>query len=434
MGCANSKQKRRCRHCQAPYSPVHRSYSMNIEPHRHRTKDPESHHIVALKSSTLGSLKLDDPYREDVVRFGELISTNGGIGGDKKVCNENVAEKESFRIGLIEAKTWSHMMEEKIPKPAPKTPIGTPPGEPETINTWELMEGLEDVTPSRSPINHSRSFSFDVVRSPGQDHTAPLDRPKSRFQESTTAEVDPPKHQPIWLQMSQDDGLNANGFVSEIDPDILLNFRKSFEELSPSHPFHIRPLSSQEKPTETKSEQPYHKERVIVYFTSLRGVRKTYEDCCHVRIILKATGVRIDERDVSMHSGFKDELKELLGEALKQGSGYGLPRVFVGKNCIGGAEEIRRMHEEGKLEKFLEGCERADNNSGDGNTYACEACGNIRFVPCETCSGSCKIFCGDDFEDEEPQQQYETEEGEYGFQRCPDCNENGLIRCPICCD
>jgi glutaredoxin domain-containing cysteine-rich protein 1 len=131
-----------------------------------------------------------------------------------------------------------------------------------------------------------------------------------------------------------------------------------------------------------------------------------------------------------MHSGFKEELRELMREGF---SGGGLPRVFIGRKYVGGAEEIRRMHEEGQLEKLVEGCEMLGDGGGGGVGEACEACGDIRFVPCETCSGSCKIYYeGDDEEQEELEEGEET--GEYGFQSCPDCNENGLIPCPICFD
>ncbi|CAI0388556.1 unnamed protein product [Linum tenue] len=337
MGCVTSKQhKQRCKHCQAPYSPVPRSYSMHvIHPPQYKS---DSYHLVALTSSTLGSLKL------------ETVNDGGQVDSPKS--------QEEFAMGLIEAKTWSKMIEEKIPRVPnhhPKTPIMTPPGEPETINTWELMEGLEEdrfTSPCRLP-NHIRSFSFDIISM----------------------------------------------------------FRKSMQELSPSHPYHLK------KPAKEK-------DRVIVYFTSLRGVRKTYEDSCYVRVILKGAGVRVDERDVSMHSGFKEELKQLLGGC---GGGFSLPRVFIGKKYIGGAEEVRRLHEEGQLEKAVEGCEQAEAEDGGGS---CEACGDIRFVPCETCNGSCKIYYE---EEEEEDEELEDEEEDYGFQRCPDCNENGLIRCPICC-
>ncbi|KAI3505016.1 hypothetical protein L1887_26864 [Cichorium endivia] len=54
---------------------------------------------------------------------------------------------------------------------------------------------------------------------------------------------------------------------------------------------------------------------------------------------------KVGERDVSVHPGFKEELKDLLGG------------IIGGIKCIGGATEIRRLHEDGNLEKALEGCE-----------------------------------------------------------------------------
>ncbi|KAK4790216.1 hypothetical protein SAY86_017520 [Trapa natans] len=333
MGCAGSKQ-RRCEHCKAPYTPGRRSYSMQVEKPPDQVAKSESFHLVALTSSTMGSLKLD------------LSTTNGDL---KKHCTGKKSEviKDQFFQGSVEgAKTWSSMIEAKIPK----TPIKTPDGEPETINAQELMKDLEDISPFRSP-SHLQSFSSDAATiGPSQDNTG-------RIAAST-------------------------------------------------------------------------EERVVLYFTSLRGVRKTYEDCCGVRNILKGAGVRVDERDVSMHLGFKEELKELLG-----GQPALLPRVFVGKRYIGGAEEIRMLHEEGRLEEELKGCERV---IGDGASGECVACGNVRFVPCEKCSGSCKVYNGHDNEGEGGgrgggKKGVHGEGDENGFVRCPECNENGLVRCPLCC-
>lgn len=420
MGCASSKQKR-CRHCKDTISPMPRSYSMHI--HHPPQSKGDTYHVVALTSSTLGSLKLDSTNQND----DDKINVNG-VGHKKADDDDNVnhkhSDKNEFSVGLIEAKTWSNMINEKIPKLVPKTPTRTPPGEPETINAWELMEGLEDTSPFRSPV-HVRSFSFDFVPSPNPMPTAPFDRPKSRFQENGTAS---PK--PMWLQMAHDDDLNLNPVVPDFDPEVISTFRKSLEEFD----HHLQPVDHLKQDLKKANDVIVNnefpscgkaKEKLVVYFTSLRGVRKTYEDCCHVRVILKGLGVRIDERDVSMHSGFKEELKELLKDGF---FGGGLPRVFIGKKYIGAAEEIRRMHEDGQLEKLLECCEKMDDDGGCGGGGACEACGDIRFVPCETCSGSCKIYYEVNEEEEE-----ECKEDEYGFQRCPDCNENGLIRCPICC-
>lgn len=444
MGCASSKQKR-CRHCQCPYSPVPRSYSMHV--HHPPQSKGDSYHVVALTSTTLGSLKLDFNKNQNSRPVDQDRLNDVGDKDDQKVGNhsngdvldkEDKSKSKEFSMGLVEAKEWSNMIEEKIPKVVPKTPVRTPPGEPETINTWELMEGLEDVSPLRSP-NHFRSFSFDIARN---QTAAPFDRPKSKLSENGIAS---PKS--MWLQMENGDGRgeiesNSKSFVSEFDPEVISTFRKSFQELSPAHPFHLRPMGNDscdlsldaldaKKPNGVILDRKCGKEKVVVYFTSLRGVRKTYEDCCHVRVILKTLGVRVDERDVSMHSGFKDELKELLGDGFGRG---GLPRVFVGKKYIGGADDIRQMHEEGQLEKAVEGCEMAEDGAGS-NGGACEACGDIRFVPCETCSGSCKIYYEKEEEEEEGNkgEEWEGEESDYGFQRCPDCNENGLIRCPICC-
>ncbi|KAK9271942.1 hypothetical protein L1049_002309 [Liquidambar formosana] len=436
MGCANSKRSR-CRHCHSPYEPIPRSYSMHV--HHPPQQKGDSYHVVALTSTTLGSLKLESSIDEN----NQLNGDDGIEENNKKNGNENshpITNERSleFSMGVIEAKTWSSMINEKIPKIVPKTPIRTPPGEPETINIWELMEGLEDRSPLR-PLNHIRSFSFDVVRSPTR---APFDRPKSKLQENGTVS---PKT--IWLQIADNDSISKS-IISEFDPEVISTFRKSLQELSPDNPFHLRPLDSEKQEvtdkqledTDTKKVNDivadhkrlsYGKDKVVVYFTSLRGVRKTYEDCCNVRVILKGLGVRVDERDVSLHSGFKEELRDLLGDGF---NGGGLPRVFVGSKYIGGADEIRRLHEDGKLEKVLEGCEMVDGGGGcGGGGGVCEACGDVRFVPCETCSGSCKIYYEGD-EDGEGDGDDGGEEGcEYGFQRCPDCNENGLIRCPICC-
>ncbi|KAJ4823926.1 hypothetical protein Tsubulata_009760 [Turnera subulata] len=492
MGCASSKQKR-CKNCQAPYSPVPRSYSMHVV--HPPQKKGDTCHLVALQSTTLGSLALDPSIQNHHQKNGAIdvatkrdadqkkhtivdVKENGVVnhhhvqkkstigGGDGKengVVNHHIEKstigvgdgkangvvnhhkeeepkkkEDEFTMGLIEAKTWSNMIQEKIPKVVPKTPIMTPPGEPETINTWELMAGLEDTSPIHVSGHRFRSFSFDVSR----DSAPVIDSPKLISQQTLSPIVD----KPIWEQLTDDDAK-----CPEFDPEVISSFRKSLQELSPTHPFYIKPTTDGEKQNPS-SDLPLDvvfdakkangvagrdykcsrgRDKVVVYFTSLRGVRKTYEDCCHVRVILKGLGVRVDERDVSMHSGFKEELKELMGEGYRGG---GLPKVFVGKKYIGGAEEIKRMHEDGQLEKAIEGCEMVDDGGGAGGGGACEACGDIRFVPCETCSGSCKVYYEGDEEEQVELGGSEEGGGEYGFQRCPDCNENGLIRCPICCD
>lgn len=357
MGCTNSREARRDRRRSPAAAAYYRSRSMpvpsSVGSSSRRVSD-SNRHIVALTSSTLGSLRLDDDDDGDEL----MMKVTNDVGKDPN------------------AKSWSEMIESMIPK----TPAKTPP-EPETINAWELMAGLEE---SESEAGAERSSEI----------------------------------------------------VSDFDPDVMSNFRKALDQLSPQHQSLLRqspePIETrfagivkarvtafQEKIDAKRGRRcpPGGEGRVVVYYTSLRGVRRTYEDCWAARAILQGYGVRVDERDVSMHAGFKNELEEVLGG---RGGGGRLPRVFADGVCLGGAEEIRQMHEAGELAEALKGCEAA---AVVGKGGGCEGCGGVRFVPCEKCWGSCKVFV----EEEE-----EEQVGWGGFRRCPDCNENGLVKCPFC--
>jgi glutaredoxin domain-containing cysteine-rich protein 1 len=87
-----------------------------------------------------------------------------------------------------------------------------------------------------------------------------------------------------------------------------------------------------------------------------------------------------------------------------------VPRLFIKGRYIGGIEELAKLHEHGTLSELLEGLPK-DFNGGD----ACDGCGGARFLPCLRCNGSCKLRKDDNH-----------------VSRCPQCNENGLIQCPIC--
>ncbi|XP_061351770.1 uncharacterized protein At3g28850-like [Gastrolobium bilobum] len=142
---------------------------------------------------------------------------------------------------------------------------------------------------------------------------------------------------------------------------------------------------------------------VVVYYTSLRVVRRTFDDCRTVRSILRGFRVAVDERDVSMDDRFRDELQGILGRR-----NVTLPRVFVGGTYVGGADDVRQLHESGELQQLIERLPKSNQNG-------CEYCGGFRFVVCDECNGSHKVF---------------TEKS--GFRSCSSCNSNGLIRCPAC--
>ncbi|GMJ09493.1 hypothetical protein like AT5G06470 [Hibiscus trionum] len=150
---------------------------------------------------------------------------------------------------------------------------------------------------------------------------------------------------------------------------------------------------------------PGGEDSVVLYTTSLRGIRKTFEDCRSIRYLLNSFKILIHERDVSMDMEFREELWRLFGERVVP------PKLFIKGRYIGGADEVIGLHEEGKLKKLLKGIPSIN--------IPCRDCANMRFLVCPNCDGSRKIFDQTGFDDQHCLQ-------------CPDCNENGLVKCPVC--
>ncbi|KAI5443044.1 uncharacterized protein At5g39865 [Lathyrus oleraceus] len=423
MGCVSSKQKK-CNHCNTPYCSVSRSYTMHV--HHPPQSKGDSYHLVALTSTTLGSLELVSHSQSN-----GFVPTSGPLHPDK--CNglevgtnfmfSNGKVSDSFKEEVEnEAKTWSTMIVEKLPKSIVKNQITKPTcelDEKETIiNTWELMEGLEETSPLQSP-NLLKTLSFDV------NVNGNVEPQMTSIMENDDDDDGIDLHKPKLDPMIEEGSNESSLKVKVLDFDdfkVVSSFKDSFQDkqegMDEKLSFFEEKKINDDVFVDFKVSSHGKKEKVVLYFTSLRMVRKTYEDCCNVKIILKGLGIRVDERDVSMHLEFKEELKELLGEEYGKG---GLPKVFIGRKYIGGVEEIQKLHDDKKLEKLLDCCEKIDEIEG-GDNGGCEVCGDIKFVPCETCYGSCKIYYEDD-----------CEVGEFGFQRCSYCNENGLIRCSMCC-
>ncbi|XP_074569454.1 uncharacterized protein LOC141826099 [Curcuma longa] len=155
---------------------------------------------------------------------------------------------------------------------------------------------------------------------------------------------------------------------------------------------------------------PGGEESVILYTTTLRGIRKTFEDCSGVRFLLQSLKIRFFERDVSMHLAFRKELWAALeGRAIP-------PRLFIQGRYIGGADEVLGLHEQGRLLPLLQGVQ-TDESAMVAAAGACKGCAGVKFVVCWECSGSRKVHG----------------EEAYGATQCRHCNENGLVLCPICC-
>ncbi|XP_031479032.1 uncharacterized protein At3g28850-like [Nymphaea colorata] len=330
-------------HHQHSAPPFSRAHSLPLAVHHPPQRKGDSYHVVALTSTTYGSLVLD-------------------------------------------------------PLPDPDTTAAA--GPPENIDAWELMHDLED---SLSDAPSADTGRISLGRSLSLQHGLNASQAKNE------AAIGSPK--PLWMHLS-DESTSPEG------TDVVSSFRRAtvkttnlgFRDSGQLKPAIASIPSSKVLPVDrasplSPSPPPGSEGKIVVYFTSLRGIRKTYEDCCTVRSILRGLRVCVDERDVSMDSAYRKELQSAFGGSAA------LPQVFAGGTYVGGAEEVRHLHEVGELGKILRDFPVRDN--GD----VCEVCGDARFVPCENCHGSRKV--------------YEEDDGGV-LRRCLECNENGLVRCPFC--
>ncbi|KAK4423207.1 hypothetical protein Salat_1903500 [Sesamum alatum] len=270
------------------------------------------------------------------------------------------------------------------PVPPPRITLGSlfpsPLSEPrsvrsqplETISSWELMSGLDSYhipsfrfSPSPFATSKPSNLAQDVARQGNEENISPN----------------------VGVIQSSSEVRKSSEGSSDRD-----DFLDGFEMICP----------------------PNGENKVVVYTTTLRGVRKTFEDCNAVRLAIEGLGISFCERDISMDRGFRDELRELMKG--KGSNGSIPPRVFVKGRYIGGVDEMMRIVEEGYLGRLLQGLPKVRGG------YVCEGCGGVRFLPCFICNGSCKVLV-DVKED--------TEDRSVAV-RCSNCNENGLVLCPIC--
>ncbi|XP_037442049.1 uncharacterized protein At5g39865-like [Triticum dicoccoides] len=156
---------------------------------------------------------------------------------------------------------------------------------------------------------------------------------------------------------------------------------------------------------------------VVLYSTSLRVVRRTYEDCYTVRFILRGIGATVDERDLAVDNAFVAEFAALLPPRL----GLALPQVFVDGRHLGGVEEVQRLHECGELNRIV----AAPTISSAPAHPPCGRCGDERHVPCGSCDGSRKKHSDDG-------SRKKQSDDEDGALTCAACNASGLVRCPDC--
>lgn len=277
------------------------------------------------------------------------------------------------------------------------------------------MDGLEDDCELPSSAISDRPFVIQkqpsLCRYTRSDGSVPqlFDLIESTKKAEVLSQKSSPSVKPLWQHLSEE------ALLSKMDPNVVSSYRRALSSrqlnytASPkgiARSLGSSPMTSSYSFSNSWCSLPGCEDKVVIYFTSLRGIRKTYEDCCSVRMILRGFRVPVDERDISMDAEYRKELQRALG-----GKAMSLPQVFIRGKYVGGAEEVKQLNEVGELSNLLEGFPMRDPGS------VCVGCGDARFMPCPNCNGSRKVF--------------EEEEGE--LKRCPDCNENGLIRCPGCC-
>ncbi|KAK7244891.1 hypothetical protein RIF29_39720 [Crotalaria pallida] len=380
-------------------------------------------HVVSLTSSTYGALNLDNHQQQQSI-FAESSTTAG----------------ESKRV-VLEKKS---------------SPVRCGGGEGlEVINAWELMEGLEEGIPISSQLKKSPKSSpflrgfvdtngnksspmkfFNQFGSPKSVKKFSGKENKNKVQGNGIRRLDyspkgvlkpsnscPSTCKSVLSNLKASprksfgsDSLRKMSHSPLFDPELVASYEK---ELSLEEEEQIKRMvwatpKTRRVRKSIDSETFLHKFEmkcpeggencVVIYSTTLRGIRKTFEDCNKVRSIVESYCVRVVERDVSMHSGFKEELRKLMGTKEVK-----VPVVFVKGRFVGGADEVVKLEEEEKLGVLFEGIPKA-------LLGGCGGCGGVRFVMCMECNGSCKVL------DEENKKNV----------RCGQCNENGIIQCPIC--
>jgi glutaredoxin len=322
----------------------------------------------------------------------------------------------------------------------------------EVINAWEIMAGLEDAdSPAKKPSKPGRWSPARVLslampsprrssakrrstpgkensplqRCSGNSNSKPSDaadedrrvlRPYNSIDNSKLSRASK-RFSPASARVARKPSPAETGGMSSsrrslsplFDPELLASIERELSEEGA----HIKRVIGSEKPRQPKVVPaivaegkcpPGGADAVVLYTTTLRGIRKTFEECNAVRAAIEAHDVKVIERDVSMDSGYREELRLLLG-----GRELRVPAVFVRGKHVGGAAEVTKMEEQGKLKALLQGLPRA--------RVWCAGCAGVRFVMCRDCNGSRKVRV-----DGEPKE----------TAQCGECNENGLVRCPIC--
>ncbi|XP_076936192.1 uncharacterized protein LOC143603197 [Bidens hawaiensis] len=411
--------------------------------------DDFTHHIVSLTSTTYGLLTLDPssspttvaptPPRftsDDVINSWELMA---GLDSSPEAFNftPQSSKPSPFRYPFLDRN-------QENSNPNHKNRIFTRPGVSRfQDNPNRVHENPIFTNPNCKTPNFTKPLIATFQENPNPDHknqifTKPLiatlqesPNPDHIFQENPNLdqkfqEIPNPDHK---FQENPNPDHKVQENTNPDDKNLIFTkpVISAFQENpNPDHKIQVFTKSAvSEQDYLSGFEQlcpPKGEHKVVIYTTTLRGVRKTFEACNAVRAVLEQSGVFFCERDISMDRGFKEELWELMKGKDKQECVP--PRVFVKGRYVGGSDEVLRIVEDGCLGQLLEGLTKSKPG------YVCETCGGARFLPCSGCNGSCKLVMN--VEEEEVDESDGDQLGKTVIVKCSDCNENGLVRCPVC--
>ncbi|CAL9229065.1 unnamed protein product [Arabidopsis halleri] len=382
--------------------------------------------------------------------------------GKKKLIREIRVNNGGDHIVSLTSTTYGHLDLDERAETSPKS-LEVTKGEvfeseikarrsiqrddPEIINTWELMEDLEDSMHVSNPQKISpksrgifgKSWKTpvkSVVESPKRGSSKRFGGKENRGGNNSRGVspnqilkpkniLETPKRGVMRLSFplkSEEPSVvitqRRKSYSPMFDPDLVASYERELSQEQEQIKMVISPVVHESRKTEKTRESerilekfpekcpPGGENSVVIYITTLRGIRKTFEDCNVVRSILDSHEVRFSERDVSMHSVFKEEIRGIMGT-----KDVKIPAVFVKGRMLGSVEEVMKLEEEGKLGIVLEGIPPARLGGS-----CCRGCGGMRFVMCVVCNGSCKV----------------RGEDKKSMVKCLECNENGLVLCPIC--
>ncbi|KAK6299133.1 hypothetical protein J4Q44_G00306430 [Coregonus suidteri] len=194
---------------------------------------------------------------------------------------------------------------------------------------------------------------------------------------------------------------NGHGFLygflgseldySESEPDDLLMYAGASKDRAPISHKRVNILSNNGTVRGVKHKPRLTLEfgQIVIYTTSFRVVRATFERCELVRKIFSNHRVKFLEKNIALDCEYGKDLEE---RCKRVGEPPSLPVVFIDGHYLG-----RVQH-----------------------PHTCQTCGGFAFVPCPMCHGSKMSVFRNCFTDS------------FKALKCTWCNENGLQPCSSC--